>query len=87
MATAKEALLEQIQNMPDTGEFIVYGSGRIVHINQLDNGDLFLSAEEKVGLCRRCGIAVVSTIDGMYDGYCPNHDEDLFRVEIEPIPE
>lgn len=42
----------------------------------------------KKGTCNRCGSAVVFNrhlVSEGYDAWCPDHDEDLYNIEIDMV--
>lgn len=77
-------LIELLSKYPS--DFVITNEQNedFVHIvNGADN--VILSTQKPIGICNRTGSYVYPTQVKGYAGYCPELDEDLYKMEFEKI--
>jgi len=78
----KAKLIELLAVYDDNAEIVTQTGESFNHIVNLTDGSIILSTEKPIGICNRSGGYVYPTTTKGYAGYCPEIDEDLYKMEF-----
>lgn len=85
METTVGKLIELLSDYPKDAVITNEQNQPFIHIVNQHDGSVILSTTKPIGECNRTGSYVYPSIVKGYDGFCPELDEDLYRMEFTPI--